>query len=250
MLSLLDQSEEPVFVHEHLMGTHGSVYSPSIQLFSKGEKQDQPGMVDFYDDAILSFDTYIGEVIDHLKATGQFENTIIIIYTDHDKNWLVMNRIPLIIHFPGDHFAGKITANVQNMDIAPTILDYLGFSKPDWMSGKTLLDDDLKSHRLIFSLGIIYLNKYNTSGNVDFDPELIKPPFYQFGYLNVIDCQRWYFLNLSTLKFSSGDVSEYTTPCSEESLLSPDEIKQEMTHQLSVDGFDTSSLPITQLNGP
>jgi glucan phosphoethanolaminetransferase (alkaline phosphatase superfamily) len=243
VLSQFDQSEEPLFIHVHLMGTHGPEYSPPVQFFSKGEKQDQPGMTDFYDDTLLSFDQYVGEVIDHLKATGKYDNTILIIYTDHDKNWWITNRIPLIIHFPGGQFAGRITQNVQNMDIAPTILDYLGLPKPDWMSGATLLNNDLNNHRLIFSVGTLNLKNYDSSGKAQADPEVIKPPFYQFGYISAIECQKWYFLNLSTLGYSSGDIPNYGTPCSTDSLHSFDEIKQAISDRLSSDGFDVSSLP-------
>jgi arylsulfatase A-like enzyme len=115
------------------MGTHGSCFTPQVRVFSKGEKQDRPWMVDFYDDANLSFDTYVGKVIDHLKATGEFEKIILIIYTDHGEKDKINERIPLIIHFPGDEYAGRIKQNVQNLDIAPTILTYLGIPQPDWM---------------------------------------------------------------------------------------------------------------------
>jgi len=97
LLNLLDQSKGPLFVHMHLMGTHGGKYPVPVQVFSKGEKQNKNGMVDYYDDAILSFDSYVGEVIDHLKANGQFENTILIIFTDHDGE-----RLGIRSH-PADH---------------------------------------------------------------------------------------------------------------------------------------------------
>ena len=90
-------------------------------------------MVDYYDDAILSFDQYAGEVIDSLKASGEYDNTILIINSDHAMQYRMEERIPLIIHFPGDDHAGRISQNVQNLDIAPTILDYLGMAEPAWM---------------------------------------------------------------------------------------------------------------------
>jgi arylsulfatase A-like enzyme len=242
LLNLFDQSEEPLFVHLHLMGTHGDKYAPPVQVFSKGEEQETTWMVDFYDDSILSFDHYIGEVIDHLKAIGKYENTILIIYTDHDMEWQVNEHIPLFFHFPGDGYAGQITQNVQNLDIAPTILEYLGMPEPDWMAGRSLLKRNLDTRRLIFAMGTIQATKSNGSGERFIDPRLIKPPFYQFGYINIIDCQKWYRFNLETLNWSSGDVTENMDPCPQQSPLSFEEIKQEMIHRLVLDGFDTSSL--------
>jgi arylsulfatase A-like enzyme len=243
MLDLFDQSEQPLFVHVHLMGTHGVKFAPSVQVFSKGEKQDQTWMVDYYDDAILAFDHSIGEVIDHLKASGQYENTILIIYSDHDMQWKVNQHIPLIIHFPADGYARQVSQNVQNLDIAPTVLDYLGLAEPDWMGGESLLKSNPDSHRLIFAMGTIQATQSNGSGERFINPELIKPPFYQFGYVNIIDCQKWYRFNLETLKWTSGDVLGNIDPCPQQNPLSFDEIKQEMVQRLVLDGFDTSSLP-------
>ncbi|OGO66584.1 MAG: hypothetical protein A2030_11790 [Chloroflexi bacterium RBG_19FT_COMBO_50_10] len=250
MLSLFDNPGKPLFVHMHLMGTHGAEFSPLLRVFSNGEQQDQPWMIDFYDDAILSFDHYVGEVIDYLQANGQFDNTILIIYTDHDPGWSVAARIPLIIRFPEGQFAGTINPNIKNMDIAPTLLDYLDLPKPTWMSGESLLQNNLDSHRLIFSLGTIEPHKYNSAGKPYLDPELKNPPFYQFGFINVIECQKWYLLNLKTLKLSSGDIPEYKTPCTPESLYGVDDILKAISNQLSADGFDISSLYKTQIDEP
>jgi phosphoglycerol transferase MdoB-like AlkP superfamily enzyme len=242
MLSLLDQSKKPMFFHVHLLGTHGPKYNPSVQYYSIGETQDQPWMVDFYDDVIKSYDQLVGQVIDHLKQNGEFNNTILAIYTDHDKTWFVVNRIPLIMHFPGGQNAGKITANVQNMDIAPTLLDYLGLLKPDWMNGESLLNNKLDPQRLIFSAGTINLQSETSSGKVLSVEEQITPPFYQFSYFNVINCQKWYMLNLKTLQISSGEVTGYVAPCSVDSQLNLSQAKQAMIAQLTKDGYDTASI--------
>jgi phosphoglycerol transferase MdoB-like AlkP superfamily enzyme len=225
-----------------LMGTHGEVFEPPVQVFSKGEEQTEPWMEDFYADTILAYDGYVGKVIDQLKTRGQFDSTILIINTDHNQKWRANERIPLIIHFPDDEYAGRISQNVQNMDIAPTILDYLGLPKPDWMSGESLLDGDLNSQRLIFSMGTSDSNEYgndwfrlNSKGN--------NPLAYHLGYVNIIECQKWYTYDLKTFTWSSGDIAGYSHPCNESSLLSFDEIKEAMVNRLSMDGFDISSLP-------
>jgi arylsulfatase len=95
------------------------------QKFSAGQSiQDQePWSDDFYDDSILDFDMNVGEVIDELTKLGLLENTILIIGSDHGQQWNQLNRLPLIIRFPQGQYAGRIQTNVQNLDIAPTILD-------------------------------------------------------------------------------------------------------------------------------
>jgi hypothetical protein len=240
MLDLFDQIDQPLFIHVHLMGTHGPKFAPPVHVFSKGEQQDQKWMVDYYDDAIHSFDNYIAEVIKHLKKIGQYENTILIIYTDHDMMWQVNKRIPLMIHFPGDRYAGRISQNAQNLDIAPTVLDYLGLPVPGWMSGESLLKSNLDAHRLIFASGPI--GGTNSSGTGHLLSEN-QPPFYEFAFMNIFDCQKWYRIDLNKLIWTSGEVTDYIDPCAPQSLLSFNEIEQALVKRLDLDGFDTSSLP-------
>jgi len=241
-MDLFDQTQSPLFIHIHLLGTHGDYFEIQNHVFSAGEEQDQPWMTDFYDDAILSFDNYIGEVVDHLKAIGKFDNTILIIYTDHAEKWQVNQRILLIIHFPGGVFTGKIIQNTQNMDIAPTILDYMGQQIPGWMAGNSLLSGNLDKNRLIFSA---YAGKQTWDENHVWalDVNFYKPPFYQFDYININDCQKWYRLDLRQLGWTSGDIIGYPNPCSAEELLSFESIKQATADQLARDGFNISSLP-------
>jgi glucan phosphoethanolaminetransferase (alkaline phosphatase superfamily) len=240
-LDLLDNTKKPLFVHIHLLGTHGPVYEPPINVFSKDEQQYEEYMADFYDDTILAFDRYVGQVIDHLKKNGQFNNTILIVYTDHNYKYETTERIPLIFHFPFDEYAGRIKSNVENIDIAPTVVDYLGIPVPEWMKGESLLHGELDRHRLIFGT-MLSGEVFNENNNAQLDPSLLKPPFYQFSYIDLIDCQRWYILNLVDNVWSWGDVTGYISPCDLNSLYSFEEIKQAAIDQLTRDGFDTSSI--------
>jgi arylsulfatase A-like enzyme len=242
MLEVIEQSPEPVFAHLHLLETHGAKFYPPIQEFSQGKQQDQGWMVDFYDDAVLSFDSYVGQVIDGLIKNGEYDNTILIINSDHAMQYQVNKRIPLIMHFPDDESAGRISQNVQNLDIAPTILDYLGMPVPEWMGGISILQGNLDNHRPIISAGTVKVTE-DAQGLFTLDSQQVKPPFYQFSMVNVIDCQRWYQLDLTGLQWLSGEVENYVEPCVEDSMLSFDEIKQLVAQQLFQDGFDVSSLP-------
>jgi hypothetical protein len=217
-------------------------YDPPDQYYSIGKSQDQPWMVDFYDDTLRAFDAYVGEVVYHLKQTGQFDNTILIIYTDHNQQFKVNERIPLIIHFPNGEYASRITRNVENLDIAPTVLDYLGLPQPAWMNGESMLNGKLMDRRLIFSAGTSE-TKPNADKILFLDSNFDQPPFYQFSYLNVIDCQMWYQLDLTTFDWSSWEVIGYVDPCDPQDLRSPTEIRQAMYQRLATDGFDISSLP-------
>jgi hypothetical protein len=235
LLDIITDSTSPFFVHVHMMGTHGPEFYPTVHEFSLGKTQDENWMTEFYDDAILSFDNYLRIILDTLERTGKMDNTILIIYTDHGMRYQVNDRIPLIIHFPEEKFAGRIQANVQNLDIAPTLLDYLELPIPDWMEGTSLIRGKIPPERLILSTGL----KDSTS-----ERGPLNPPFYQFGYFNIIHCNKWYRYDVESVEWTSGEITGHTAPCSsEESVYSFDEIKRELATHLEINHFDVSSFP-------
>ncbi|MEA3479139.1 MAG: hypothetical protein U9R60_13215, partial [Bacteroidota bacterium] len=176
--------------------------------------------------------------------SGLLDATILILYTDHGQKYAINERVPLIFHFSMGEHQGRIKTNAQNLDISPTILDYLDLPQPEWMSGESLLKGNPDANRLIFSTGTRQAVTELEGGIFILDESRLKPPFYQFSFLNVIDCQKWYQLNLGdNYGFSWGDVEGHTSPCSEDSLLNPDQIKDAMIEHLSSAGFDVSSIP-------
>ncbi|HEX6302726.1 MAG TPA: sulfatase [Anaerolineales bacterium] len=241
LVDYVKQSDQPVFIHVHLMDTHGAKFTLDKQVFSSGQTQDSGWMTDFYDDAILQFDDYVGNVWSELTKMGELENTIIIIYSDHAQQYQTDQSVPLIIRFPEGEFSGRIRNNVQNIDIAPTILDYMGLPIPKWMEGQSLLAGEPDPVRPIFSTGVTY-GTVDDNGYWTIDLEGIEPPFYQFGYLRAIVCQKWYRINLRDFIWEEGEVVGHSAPCEGE--ISPDakSVQKEILKRLEMDGFDISSL--------
>ena len=242
LLELIRRVERPLFVHAHMMGTHGAQFFPEQQFFSLGKTQDEKWMTDFYDDSILNFDKFIGEVLDTLEETGKINNTILIIYSDHPMKYDGRMRVPLLIHFPNDDFAGRIKTNVQNLDIPPTILEYLGIQQPDWMVGQSLLKGDPPEDRLIFNTGTAHVTQVGQD-KLEIDTTHVKPPFYQFSYFHVINCQNWFMVNLIEMTWASGNVQGHTRPCWQDDSLTIDQVKDELAEYLINNGFDISTLP-------
>jgi arylsulfatase A-like enzyme len=242
LISTLREAEGPVFVHVHLMDTHGPRFHARSSAFSAGEKQNGDWMRDFFDDAILDFDTHVGDFVDDAKALGVWDDTLLILYSDHEHGWQTDARIPLLMHFPGGEYAGGIAANTQNLDIAPTILDYLGMEKPAWMSGQSLLEGGPDALRPILSAGVIGVDCRPPDWWCVIDPDLSRPPFYQFGYLQAVVCQKMYTLNLRDTSFSETDVAGHTAPCPPADLPAPEAVRRLMIEHLRSNGFDVSSL--------
>jgi len=101
---------------------------------------------------VSEVDAYIGVVIDRLKATGQWENTLIVFSSDHGEflgdHYLIEKahyfdeamRVPLIVRDPqADQAGGRIDAFTESIDIAPTVLEYLGVEIPNRIMGSSVL---------------------------------------------------------------------------------------------------------------
>ncbi len=105
---------------------------------------------------IENLDDKFGRIIDHLRSTGQLENTLVIFSSDHGellgdhgllykgcKFFEGLVHVPLIISWPGTYDAGlKSNALVESIDIAPTLLDAAGIVIPHYVQGQSL-------HRLL-----------------------------------------------------------------------------------------------------
>lgn len=233
-LNTSKQTGQPLFAHIHLMGTHGSKFYPPTQEFSKGQEQSDQWMTNFYDDSILNFDTEVENLVQTLKDNGQYDETILVIYTDHGEKWTSLEKIPLIIHFPNDQYSKNISENTQNIDVGPTILEYLGIQKPEWMEGNSLLQT-IDSARLIVAGGTNKAERM--SGKFALDEEQVKPPFYQFTRLSIIQCQRWYQVDLENMTWDEGEVSGYVNPCPVDTLDSQSTIRKKVGDLLTNLGY-------------
>lgn len=244
LISYLDEADKPFFIHIHMMGTHGPFFEPQTALFSGGESQDEPWMTDFYDDSIRDFDNYVRILFEHLTDTGNINNTVIVLYSDHGMNWKSLDRVPLIFWFPNNQFMGRIHENVQLIDVAPTILDYLRISPPAWMEGHSILANDLSPVRNIFSADVARGITVNVDGRGWIvDESKVYPPFYQVGQMNLIVCDQWFSLNLREPELTFGKVKGSTSVCNEAYIPSPEQAQDLILQRLNDDGYDTSSYP-------
>lgn len=97
---------------------------------------------------IASVDDGVGEVLDYLDKNGLTDNTIVVYTSDQgmylgehgwfDKRFMYQEsfRTPLLIRYPKEIKPGtKIDKMVQNIDFAPTFLDYAGVKIPSDIQG-------------------------------------------------------------------------------------------------------------------
>lgn len=99
-------------------------------------------------------DTLIGRFLDRLKTLGIYEQSLVVLTSDHgisfqpgstrrsvyEGNMVEISAVPLLIKFPGNSPAGISEVNSQAMDIIPTVLDALDAGGWAEYDGLSLLD--------------------------------------------------------------------------------------------------------------
>ncbi|MGA8853680.1 MAG: sulfatase/phosphatase domain-containing protein, partial [Christiangramia sp.] len=104
-----------------------------------------------YMGTIAAVDEGVGKILDYLEEQGLTENTIIVYTTDQgfylgekgffDKRFMYEQSLamPLLMQYPEVIEKGTtVDALTQNLDFAPTFLDFAGVEIPDSMQGKSL----------------------------------------------------------------------------------------------------------------
>ena len=103
--------------------------------------------------ACISFiDAQIGLIFETLKNTGQWENTIIVLVSDHGYQlgdhfmwgkvmlFETCNRVPLVIRVPGQTMSGSSSDGlVELVDLYPTLTELCGVKPPDDLQGRSLV---------------------------------------------------------------------------------------------------------------
>lgn len=94
-------------------------------------------------------DHHIGRVVNWLKTSGQWDDTVLVVTADHGEMlgdfglWGKSSfhdaafHVPLIVRVPG-LAARRVEAMTESIDVAPTLLDLLGYAVPDAFNGTSL----------------------------------------------------------------------------------------------------------------
>ena len=185
---LLLDSREPLFLRCHVFPPHDPYLPSSMHMYTflkehvldTKEKQDEANKLsvekpyvqlrDRYDELILSADEEFGAFIRTLQKQVSYDNAIIIVSADHGEVFTPtfvghngnnlpdpLIHIPLAIHLPGQTGKKIVMSPAEQVDIAPTILDYLGLNIPDWIEGESLrpaIETEMISQKPKFSMNL------------------------------------------------------------------------------------------------
>lgn len=117
------------------------------------EAEDIEQVIGLYDGEVLYSDALFGQVWDRLEGRGWLDDTIVVFTSDHGEELLQHNNyyyhacsiydavlhIPLVMHLPGSSHGGRrISQLVENIDLAPTLLDLVGVAQPAGFEGESM----------------------------------------------------------------------------------------------------------------
>jgi len=118
------------------------------RLASSGQLDEESRnyLVDCYDSEIAFMDQQIGRLIDHLKATDRYDDTLIVVVADHgemfaerEDRWIghtryvydSLVRVPLLLKLPQSRITRTVTAAVSTVDVRATVLEAVGDPSAD-----------------------------------------------------------------------------------------------------------------------
>lgn len=119
------------------------------------DRRDLQHVVSLYDAEIRSLDEALGRLIDYLRRTGQYDDTLLILVSDHGEEfgehgqvgWHAhtlyneLLRVALVLKLPASSYAGSVVGDtVSLLDVYPTVLEVLGLPAARQPDGGTLLD--------------------------------------------------------------------------------------------------------------
>ena|SRR5579863_6692656 len=116
-----------------------------------------------YDGGIAYIDSQIGQIMQWLKDQKLYDNTMIIVTSDHgeafgEKKFFLhgnstyqnLLHVALLVKYPNSVHKGVVEAPVSTTDVVPTVLDTLRLPIPPTVQGKNLMDASSLQPREIF----------------------------------------------------------------------------------------------------
>jgi arylsulfatase A-like enzyme len=143
---LYDEADIAPFIRHRTLEAEAAVH-PFLQgvLSLDGvraplDERDCRQLVATYYGLMSQVDDELGRLFDHLRSTGRWDDTVVILSSDHGEqagdHWLVQKlgwfdqsyHVPLIVHDPRhtEQHGTVVESFTENVDLMPTMLDLLG----------------------------------------------------------------------------------------------------------------------------
>jgi len=161
------QTDKPIFSFIFLDAPHGYSYPKSYEKYKPNAGNNGINYLEVdpknaalfknsYKNALFFNDALLGDMIELLKKRGLYENSIVIITSDHGQEFFEYGsfghnssfskaqlQVPFMLHLP--HKGHKeIKKMTSHLDVATTLLKILGVKNPasDYSNGMNMLDEN------------------------------------------------------------------------------------------------------------
>ncbi len=172
VLSFLDSTDEPFFCWGQFMDVHHPCHPPEpyrrefdVEDVSQSDvsewysdllgdpealtDEEIDKMLRLYDAAIAYVDDQVGRIVEHLRESGRFEDTLVVLTSDHgelfgehgqygkpERMYDELLHVPLVVVNGSDHFDDAADDLVSLLDVPPLVHDALGADVPDAYEGR------------------------------------------------------------------------------------------------------------------
>ncbi|MCU0276005.1 MAG: sulfatase-like hydrolase/transferase [Acidobacteria bacterium] len=139
------RAREPFFAWIHLYDPHAP-WEPPSPFRERYAGHPYRGSVAF-------MDSELGKFFSYLKESGLWSRSLIVVVADHGEGlgehgeethgffvYQSTMRVPFLVHLPFAPPRQRLTQRVELTDVAPTILQAMGFAIPSVVQGHSLLD--------------------------------------------------------------------------------------------------------------
>jgi arylsulfatase A-like enzyme len=154
-LAWLPGAASPFFMWVHLWDPHDRMVMPPMNVVQRfvppgTTEADDAFKRAVYEAEVHYMDAQLGRLLDALRASGAYDNTIIAIVGDHGQglgqhDWWSHRllyqedlHIPLIVRMPGWPAGKNVPELVRTIDIFPTVLETIGIATSDKIPGISL----------------------------------------------------------------------------------------------------------------
>ncbi len=211
-----NQADAPTFTFWHTLRTHApwpldregkTIYPPTLPVvegahlvgsdtdghFSTADLESVERRL--YANAAVDFDRQLGVLIEHLKAAGTYDSTMIIVTADHgaaitsvgdrrrgddeEQRWGEVAHVPLLIKYPDQQKPVTVSTPRSTGQIARTVMTVAGATPPSELPLSADLDSE-PTGKIVFSdVSADPMPSWEYSGVVERDPwtaEDLTPP--------------------------------------------------------------------------
>lgn len=149
LLALFDDGYDGIFPDSITVELLQAINFSELEI----HEDDLAHIVAAYDAELRSADAALGRLFDELDARDLYDRALIIVTSDHGESlgehgWIGWHaqslheellHVPLIVKLPHSAHAGRrVAQNVRLIDIAPSVLEWLGFEPSASFDGESL----------------------------------------------------------------------------------------------------------------